>query len=69
MSQNQSTGLSINSSALISAERWGGGEEEIDSQRDTCKWSQLGFQLQPDLCIAKRGLPNLYNYFVTGKDE
>jgi hypothetical protein len=38
----------ICSSPLISAERCGEGVQEVDSQRNTYRWSQLGFSSQLD---------------------
>jgi hypothetical protein len=52
--ENSSSGLSIYSSPLISSERWGGGEQEINGQRDTYRGSHLGFSFQPDLHTAEQ---------------
>jgi hypothetical protein len=56
--------------ALLSYHQRGvGGGQEINSPRDTYRRSQFGSQLPAKLLIAKQGLLNLYNYFVTGEDK
>jgi hypothetical protein len=55
--RNSSSGFSIYSSPLISAERCGVmGGQKTDSQWDTNRGSQLGFGSQPDLHTGEWGL-------------
>ncbi len=66
--KNLFSGLGIYSSPLISAsEVWGGGQE-IDGQRDTHRWFQLGFLFPTRSPYSEQGLQSL-QYFVTGEDE
>jgi hypothetical protein len=65
--RNSSSGLSIYSSPLISSERCGGGEQEINGQHGTYRGSLLGFNFQPNLQITEQVWQNLYISFWLGK--
>jgi hypothetical protein len=59
--RNSSSGLSIYSSPLISAERLGGGQD-IDGQCNTYRQSWLSFSTQPNLHNAEQVLGSLHEF-------